>query len=90
MAGTHARNFGPMLVSPRCGAKTRTGTNCLAPAAKGKERCRMHGGAKGSGAPRGNQNALKNGFYTKSSLEELRALKDLMRRSKDFLEEFEW
>lgn len=25
----------------------------------------MHGGAKGSGAPEGNQNALKHGLYAK-------------------------
>jgi uncharacterized protein YjcR len=28
----------------------------------------MHGGAAGSGAPRGNQNALKEGFYTADAL----------------------
>ena len=27
----------------------------------------MHGGAKGSGAPRGNQNALTHGTYTKEA-----------------------
>ena len=90
MAGTHPRSFGAMLVSPRCGATTRNGTSCLAPAAKGKSRCRMHGGAKGSGAPKGNKNALKNGFYTKESLDDLRRLRTLMRESKDFLDTFEW
>ncbi len=30
---------------------------------KGNARCRMHGG-KGSGAPRGNSNALKHGWYS--------------------------
>ncbi|MGI9482021.1 MAG: HGGxSTG domain-containing protein [Hyphomicrobiales bacterium] len=53
-----------MRQSPRCGAKTRAGTPCQAPAVRGKKRCRMHGGARGSGAPRGNKNALKHGFYT--------------------------
>jgi uncharacterized protein YjcR len=48
-----------------CGAKTRKGSPCKAPAANGKGRCRLHGGAKGSGAPIGNQNALKHGFYSK-------------------------
>ena len=28
----------------------------------------MHGGAKGSGAPRGNCNAVKHGGFTKESL----------------------
>ena len=53
-----------MRSSPRCGAKTRQGTSCQAPSVTGKRRCRMHGGAKGSGAPRGNQNAIKHGRYT--------------------------
>ena len=52
-----------MQSSLRCGAKTRNGTPCMAPAVTGKKRCRMHGGAEGSGAPRGNQNALKHGRY---------------------------
>ena len=56
----------PFLNSPRCGAKTRRGAGCQAPAVLGKKRCRMHGGSKGSGAQRGNQNALKHGNYTKT------------------------
>jgi len=53
----HARNTGPMLASLRCGAKIRCGGSCRSPAVRGKRRYRMHGGAPGSGAPRGNQNA---------------------------------
>jgi len=45
-----SRNTGPMLLSPRCGAKTRSGKPCRSPAVDGKKRCRMHGGAPGSGA----------------------------------------
>jgi hypothetical protein len=47
----------------RCGARTksRNGEPCLCPAIKGKTRCRVHGGAKGSGAKLLNQNALKHG-----------------------------
>ena len=61
----HLRNTAPMLASPRCGAKTRSGEPCRSPAVSGKKRCRMHGGAQGSGAPRGNQNALKTGRFTR-------------------------
>ncbi|WP_461330103.1 HGGxSTG domain-containing protein [Bradyrhizobium diazoefficiens] len=57
MTGGHTRNTVPMRTSPRCGARTRDGSPCRAPAAHGKTRCRMHGGALGSGAPKGNQNA---------------------------------
>ncbi|MFX7914628.1 HGGxSTG domain-containing protein, partial [Acinetobacter baumannii] len=35
-----------MLASARCGARTRLGGACRAPAVRGKRRCRMHGGAK--------------------------------------------
>ncbi len=31
-------------LAPRCGAKTRAGCPCRAPAVHGKQRCRMHGG----------------------------------------------
>ncbi len=37
--------------APRCGARTRHGKPCQSPILKGKRRCRMHGGAHGSGAP---------------------------------------
>jgi hypothetical protein len=32
----------------------------------------MHGGAPGSGAPRGNKNAMKHGLYTRKAMEERR------------------
>lgn len=70
MVGTHKRDTAPMLGSPRCGARTRAGTPCRAPAVNGKTRCRMHGGANGSGAPKGNQNALKHGTYAKAASRE--------------------
>jgi hypothetical protein len=41
----------------------------------------MHGGAAGSGAPRSNQNALKNGLYTREALEERRRLRCLLREA---------
>lgn len=76
-----------MLESPRCGAKTRSGGRCRAPAVKGKTRCRMHGGAPGSGAPVGNHNALKSGLYTRAAIEARRALRALLREARRTLEE---
>lgn len=76
---------GPMLASPRCGAKTRAGTPCRSPAVHGKKRCRMHGGAAGSGAPKGNKNALKHGDYTKENLAENREVRGLIRLYKSLL-----
>lgn len=53
-----------MMASARCGAKTWHGAPCRSPAVRGKCRCRMHCGAKSSGAPRDNLNALTHGLYT--------------------------
>lgn len=75
---SHERNTGPMLASPRCGAKTRRGTPCRAPAVAGKRRCRMHGSAKGSGAPKNNKNALKHGGYTREALSERAELRAML------------
>jgi hypothetical protein len=85
----HPRNTGPMLSSPRCGAKTRSGAPCKSPTVHGKKRCRMHGGAPGSGAPRGNQNALKHGLYRKAAIEERRQVGALIRQSRRLLQDIE-
>jgi uncharacterized protein YjcR len=82
MAGNHPRNTDPMLTSPRCGAKTRSGAPCQAPAVSGKARCRMHGGAKGSGAPKRNSNALTHGLYTAEAITARKALRELIRQSR--------
>ncbi|MCZ8370911.1 MAG: HGGxSTG domain-containing protein [Porphyrobacter sp.] len=78
-----------MTASQRCGAKTRSGEPCRAPAVQGKARCRMHGGAKGSGAPKGNSNALKHGLYTREAIAERRALGQLLREMREGLRSFE-
>jgi hypothetical protein len=49
----------------RCGAKTRSGALCKSAPVTGRRRCRMHGDADGSGAPRGSKNGnYKHGRYT--------------------------
>ncbi|HWZ40334.1 MAG TPA: HGGxSTG domain-containing protein [Bradyrhizobium sp.] len=78
-----------MLTSQRCGAKTRAGTPCKSPAVQGKKRCRMHGGAPGSGAPRDNKNAVKHGLYTREAIAQRRRLRELMRQSRKLLSEIE-
>ena len=85
MTGVHKRNTGPMLSSLRCGAKTRSGSPCKSPAVRGKKRCRMHGGALGSGAPHGNQNARKTGLYTREEIAERRGIQALIRQSRKTL-----
>ncbi len=78
-----------MLASRRCGAMTRTGRLCQAPAVHGKGRCRMHGGAPGSGAPKGNSNALKHGLYTWEAIAERKALKAFLHNARQILDELE-
>jgi len=78
----YKRNTGPMVGSARCGALTRSGKPCKAPVVRGKKRCRMHGGAAGSGAPLGNKNALKHGRYTSEAFEERQQLRNLLRQAR--------
>jgi uncharacterized protein YjcR len=80
MMSKHQRNTGPMMSSLRCGAKTRGGGACKSPAVSGKQRCRMHGGAKGSGAPLGNSNAWKHGYYSRAELEEDRKVREMINQ----------
>jgi hypothetical protein len=67
-----------MLASPRCGAKTRTSGSCRSPAVRGKRRCRMHGGAPGSGAQKANQNARRHGLFAADAIAERRQIRDLL------------
>jgi uncharacterized protein YjcR len=83
---THERNTRAMQQSARCGARTRKGAPCKSPAVQGKNRCRMHGGAAGSGAPMGNQNALKHGLYTAESKAFTAYVRKTLRRGKEHLE----
>jgi hypothetical protein len=70
------RRLANLAKAPRCGAKTRAGHPCRQAAVRGRSRCRMHGGAKGSGGPRGNRNGnFKRGLFTG----EARATRKVMR-----------
>ena len=82
----HARNTGPMLASPRCGARTRSGGLCRSPAVRGKKRCRMHGGAPGSGAPRANQNARQHGLFTREAIAARKQIQALLGEARKFLQ----
>lgn len=76
-----------MMASRRCGAKTRTGGSCRAPALRGKRRCRMHGGAPGSGAPRGNRNAFRHGLFTGKAIAERKQIGALLGEVRKLLQE---
>ena len=83
----HARNIGPMRASRRCGAKTRSGGACRSPAVHGRKRCRMHGGAPGSGAPKANRNARKHGRFSRDAIAERRQIQALLGEARKLLEE---
>jgi hypothetical protein len=64
----------------QCGAKTRSGKPCRSPAVAGKRRCRMHGGAAGSGGPKGARNGnYKRGRYTAEAVASRRWLRHQTR-----------
>jgi hypothetical protein len=66
-----------------CGAKTRSGGQCKNAPVTGKKKCRMHGGAFGSGAPLGNKNRLTHGFFTAEAVAERAWLRSLMKELKE-------
>jgi hypothetical protein len=49
----------------------------------------MHGGAPGSGAPRGNKNAQKHGLYTREAIAQRRQVDELMRQSRKLISKIE-
>ncbi|HKA77517.1 MAG TPA: HGGxSTG domain-containing protein [Pseudolabrys sp.] len=54
----------------QCGARTKSGKLCRSPATK-KGRCRLHGGARGSGGPSGERNGqYRHGERTQTAIAE--------------------
>ena len=51
-------------------------------------RCRMHGG-KSTGAPKGNQNAFKHGFYSAEAIQRRRDVSDLLRVMRELVADVE-
>ena len=73
----------------RCGAKTRSGKPCKNLLARGKKRCRFHGGAVGSGAPKGNKNAWKHGRRSAAAIAERKGINQLFRRARQIFRNLE-
>ena len=64
----------------RWGARTRSGAPCKSAPVTGRRRCRMHGGAEGSGAPTGARNGnFRHGRYTKEVAATRRWLREATR-----------
>src|SRR5215831_5731240 len=63
----------------QCGARTKSGKACRSPATK-KGRCRLHGGASGSGAPPGKRNGqYRHGDRTKAAIAERQKFSTLLK-----------
>lgn len=78
MSEKSVNNPMPCHLSPRCLARTRSGTLCQAPAMP-NGRCRMHGG-KSPGAPKGNRNSWRHGYYSADAIADRRALRATLRQ----------
>ena len=64
--------------TPPCGARTRSGMPCSAPAMP-NGRCHAHGGLS-PGAPRGAANGrFKDGFWTQEAVEERKFIRVLLK-----------
>ena len=76
--------------APRCGARTRKGTPCKAPA-MANGRCRMHGGkSTGPRTPEGLERSrkanFKHGFYSAKSIAERKYIRKLLLNSREKIE----
>jgi len=49
----------------------------------------MHGGAKGSGAPRGNANAVIHGAFTKEAIEGRKNLRQQIQQAEKLLKDLD-
>src|SRR5215207_5238265 len=77
-----------MHLSPRCGAKTRSGRPGRSPAMS-NGRCRMHGGCS-PGAPKGERNGnYKGGRFTCEAIARRRALSAWVRQMSKLVDEVE-
>jgi hypothetical protein len=68
------------------GGQAIVGNVTHTPAVGGRNRCRMHGGAPGSGAPLGNTNALKQGHYTRAAIAERQRIRALLREAQKLID----
>ena len=81
------RRLSNLAKAQRCGARTRTGQPCKQAAVRGRARCRMYGGARGSGGPRGERNGnFKQGLWTGEAVATRRAMRAKIREIKALLQ----
>jgi hypothetical protein len=77
--GERSRQPAQFQKAGRCGARTKSGKPCRSPATK-KARCRLHGGASGSGGPAGKRNGqYHHGERTKAAISERQKFSALLK-----------
>jgi len=82
------RRLANLAKAPRCGARTRAGHACKQAAVSGRAKCRMHGGAKGSGGPPAERNGnFKHGLWTRANVEIRRTIRTRIREIRVLLRE---
>ena len=80
-----------LRATPRCLARTRSGKPCQSHPVTGKKRCRMHGGAAGSGAPTGKHNgSYRHGKFTAEALAAKQELRNWQRASRQWAASICW
>jgi hypothetical protein len=77
--------------APRCGAKTRKGEKCRAPAMR-NGRCRMHGGTSTgprtlTGMSRSRRARWKHGLYSAAAKAEQRFIRQIFQDARSLLRE---
>ncbi len=80
-------NITETTITHFCGARTRSGNPCENLPVDGKKRCFQHGCAFGAGAPIGNQNAFKHGFYSASAVAERQSLQAYLKEMQDMVKQ---
>jgi hypothetical protein len=77
--GERSRQPAQFHKARQCGARTKRGMPCRSPATK-KGRCRLHGGAAGSGGPPGERNGqYRHGERTKAAISERQKFSALLK-----------
>lgn len=83
------RGRAPTPPAEFCGARLRDGSPCPRPPAEGRRRCRSHGCAPRTGAPKGNRNALKHGCFTAKEIARGRRISEFIRECRETMRQIE-
>ena len=85
---------GDFFSAPRCGARTKLGTSCRAPAMRNRNRCRLHGGQStgpktSAGIERIRAARTIHGNYSRAAIAERKSLNAMVRQIRATLDELD-